>query len=145
VWSWLVARRWALGLLAWAALAVTIAWFEIDENEQLNGAPTAPAVITGTDHWVKGGPELLLRIELPDGRTLESSTTNFYDYPPRQVGARIEVQYAVDGQDVWCREAGIGPSHGFWGWLIAGAGAAVAGIVMLVVAGRRSRRPRLDQ
>ncbi|MER7246306.1 hypothetical protein [Kribbella sp. NPDC000426] len=140
MWTWVVQRRWALGFLAWAALAFTIAHFDDYENRQLQGAPTAPAVITDIDRWTKGGTVLHLRIELPDGSTVESSTHNFYDVPAPSQGARITVQYAVDGQDVWSREAGLGPNRaGVWGWSIAGAAAALTGVILLVLRTRRNK------
>ncbi len=137
--EWLLSRRWALGFLAWAALAFTIAYSDHDENRRLTGAPTAPAVITDITRWSKGGPYLELRIELPDGRTVQASTNEF-DGDPRK-GERIVVQYAIDGSDVYAREAGLGPNHaGIWGWSIAGTGAALTGVILLVVKSRRSRR-----
>lgn len=131
-------RRWALGLLAWSALAFTIAYLNHDENQRLDGAPTVPAVITDIDRWTKGGPELELEIQLPDGRTVTGRTNNFNDVHPN--GARIAVQYAIDEGDVYVREAGTGPDHaGVWGWLAAGSGATLAGAFLLV------RRARVDQ
>ncbi|HWD78261.1 MAG TPA: hypothetical protein VG497_05260 [Kribbella sp.] len=126
--------------LAGAALAFVNVYFANYENQQLDGAPTAPAVITDIDHWSKGGPFLYMRIELPDGSTVESSTNSFYDIPRPRKGARIMVQYAVDGGDVWSREAGIGPSYaGIWGWSIAGAVAALTGLILLVLRARRDK------
>lgn len=140
VWKWVVERRWALGFIAWAALAFTIAYSENYENEQLRGAPTAPAVITDIDRWSKGGPLLHLRIELPDGSTVESSTQDFYDVPAPRKGARITVQYSVDGRDVWSREAGLGPNHaGIWGWSIAGSVATLTGVILLILRARRNK------
>jgi hypothetical protein len=136
-----VSRRWALGFLAWAALAFTIAYWDYDENQRLAGAPTAPAVIIDIIRWSKGGPYLELRIELPDGGTVQASTNQFYDVPQPRKGGRIVVQYDIDGRDVYAREAGIGPNHaGIWGWSVAGTGAAVTGVILLVVKSRRSRR-----
>jgi hypothetical protein len=144
--KWLVSRRWALGFLAWAALAFTIAYWDHDENRRLAGAPTAPAVVTDIIRWSKGGPYLELRIELPDGRTVQASTNQFYDVPQPRKGGRIIVQYAIDGRDVYAREAGLGPNHaGIWGWSTAGTGAGLTGIVLLVVTSRRSRRALGDQ
>lgn len=137
----MVERRWALGFLGWAALAFTIAYFDHYENQQLEGAPTAPAVITDVDRWSKGGPVLVARIELPDGSTVESSTHAFYDVPRPRTGGRITMQYAIDGSDVWSREAGIGPNHdGIWGWSIAGGGATLTGMVLLIRRARRNQR-----
>ena len=136
--KWVVDRRWALGFLAWAALAFVIVYFENYENRQLQGAPTAPAVITDFDRWAKGGPVLQLRIELPDGSTVESSTQEFYDVPAPRPGGRISVQYALDGRDVWSREAGIGPNRaGIRGWSIGGGAAASIGVVLLILRARR--------
>jgi hypothetical protein len=95
-----VSRRWAFGFLAWAALAFTVAYWDYDENQRLAGAPTAPAVITDIIRWSKGGPYLELRIELPDGGTVQASTNQFYDVPQLRKGGRIVVQYDIDGRDV---------------------------------------------
>jgi len=107
VWNWLLERRWALGFLAWSALAFTIAYWNHDENQRLDNAPTAPAVITDINRWTKGGPELELDIKLPDGRTVTGQTNNFNDV--HRTGERILVQYALDGRDpnsyagiLWC-------------------------------------------
>ncbi|MGZ0149506.1 hypothetical protein ACXJJ3_20750 [Kribbella sp. WER1] len=141
VWKWVVARRWALGFFAWAVLAFVIAYFDNYENQQLAGAPTAPAVVTDVDRLTKGGPVVHLRIELPDGSTLDSSTHDFSDDPAPRNGDRIIVQYAVDGRDVWSREAGVGPNHaGIWSWSIAGSVATLTGLILL-----RARRNKLRE
>ena len=138
MWNWLLERRWALGFLAWSALAFTIAYWNHDENQRLDNAPTAPAVITDINRWTKGGPELDLDITLPDGRTVTGQTNNFNDV--HRTGERILVQYALDGRDVYVREAGQGPDHtGVWGWMAAGSGATLTGLTLMVLRTRRNK------
>jgi hypothetical protein len=130
-------RRWGFYFLALSALGFVVGYFTYDENRRLAGAPTAPAVVTDVVRFSKGGPYVAVEIMLPDGRTVRTTTESFYDSPRPLKGNRIVVQYAIDGRDVWAREAGIGPDRaGQWGWTSVGGVSGVVGGV-LVFRGRR--------
>jgi len=84
-----------------------------------------------------------VEITLPDGRTMKTTTRDFYDEPRPRKGNRIEVQYGLDGRDVYAREAGIGPNLARqWGWTATGGVSALVGGVLLI---RRRRGAVVDQ
>jgi hypothetical protein len=134
-------RRWAFGCLVFAVLAFLVAFLDYDIDRELEGAPTAPATIVDVTRFAKGGPYLEVEVSLPDGRTVQTNISDFYDLPKPEKGGRIEVQYRPDGSGLLARENGIRPDRtAEIGWSIAGSAALVVGVALLV---RRTRGRRL--
>jgi hypothetical protein len=139
--GWVVGRRWAFGCLVFAVLALLGAFLDYDVDRELAGAPTAPATIVDVTRFAKGGPYLEVEVSLPDGRTVRTNISDFYDLPKPEKGGRIEVQYRPDGSGLLARENGIRPDRtAEIGWSVAGCAALVVGVALLV---RRTRGRRL--
>jgi len=104
-----------------------------DMDRKLAGAPTAPATIVEVAQFAKGGPYLEVDVALPDGRTVRTNISEFYDLPKPEKGRRIEVQYRPDGSGLVARENGIEPGRAERiGWLIAGGAALLVGAGLLL-------------
>jgi hypothetical protein len=139
--GWVMERRWAFGFLLFAVLALVVSYLDYDENRRLEGAPTAPAVITDVVRFAKGGPFLEVDVTLPDGRVQRTTVSDFFDYPRPEKGGRIRVQYRQDGSDLLTREDGYGPDRsGQFGWGAAGLATTLAGLGILVRHTRRWRK-----
>jgi hypothetical protein len=138
---WLLDRRWAMAWLVFGLLAGVNGYFAYDENRLLAGAPTAPAVITDTELFpLRGGAHIEVDVLLPGGRTLRTTTSDFFDVPRPKKGDRIEVEYRIEGTDALVREAGIGPNlTGQWGWTSTAGGSTLIATGLLI---RRTRRWR---
>jgi hypothetical protein len=139
--NWLLDRRWAIAWLFFGLLAGVSGYFVYDENRLLAGAPTTPAVITDTELFpIRGEAHIDVDVLLPGGRTLRTSTSDFFDVPRPKKGDRIEVEYRIHGTDILVRETGTGPDlTGQWGWT------ATASVSTLIATGlfiRRTRRWR---
>ena len=135
--GWGYDRRWAFVCLLFAGAALLGAYLGYDIDRDLEGAPTAPATIVDVTRFAKGGPYLEVDVSLPDGRTVRTNISEFYDLPKPEKGGRIEVQYRPDGSGLLARENGIkADPAGQIGWSIAGG-------VALLVGGGLLLRPRL--
>jgi hypothetical protein len=138
---WVMARGWAFGCLLVAVLAFSVAYLEYDEGRTLDGAPTAPAVIRDVVNPVKGRQYLEVDVALPDGRTVRTNLSDFYDVPRPKKGGQVQVQYRSDGSGLLAREAGIGPDRtGEIGWVTAGLVTMLVGLGILVRHTRRWRK-----
>jgi hypothetical protein len=138
-----VERRWGFACLLFAVLALLGAYLDHDINRELEGAPTAPATIVDVTRFAKGGPYLEVDVSLPDGRTVRTNISDFYDLPKPEKGGQIEVQYRPDGSGLLARENGIKPGRaGQFGWWIAGGAALLAGVGLLMRPTLVARRGR---
>ncbi|MEJ1104817.1 hypothetical protein V9K99_03070 [Kribbella sp. CCNWLW201] len=119
--------------MALGVLAITVGYFTYDENRLLEGASTGSAVVTDVVRLTKGRPYIEVEIALSDGRVVKTTTEYFSDSPTPRKGDRIEVEYVIDGRDVYARQVGLGPDlAGQWGWTAAGGVSALVGGVLLV-------------
>jgi hypothetical protein len=139
--GWATERRWAFGCLLFAVLAFLVAYLEYDEGRLLAGAPTAPAVVTGVVHPLKGEQYLEVAVSLPDGRTVPTNISEFLDTPKK--GGRIVVQYRPDGPGLLARQEGVGPDRTKEiGGSLVGIAALLTGVGLLVRSTRVARRTR---
>ena len=102
-----------------------------DEDRALDGAPTAPATILDISHPLRHDPTIDIEMALPGGRTVQTTTSTFID-DDRHKGERIEVQYAIRGQDVLARQAGTTANDGVWTMAVLACGALIAAAVVLI-------------
>ncbi|MFC0625331.1 hypothetical protein [Kribbella deserti] len=132
----------AIGALLVGLLGFTAAYLENAENRLLNGAPVAIATVTDTNlSQVKGSAYIEVEFVLPDRRTVRTTLKDFYDNPRPKKGARIEVQYRVQGADIYARESGLGlDGSGVRLWM--GVGIAACLLAVGIPIGRLLRHRR---
>jgi len=132
----------AIGALLFGLLAFTIASLENSEDHLLNGAPVAVATITATNLFPgKGSATIDVEFTLPGGRTARATVEDFYDSPRPKPGRQIEVQYRIDGADIYARESGFASDvSDFRLWMGVGIACMLAAVGLPLGHLLRSRR-----